>query len=103
MLNKIGSSNVALIESNGGSKRANKRLDKLNIKIHVTADDRDGDSQSQTNISNHIQDTALSAPHCLNKRKKPENYLYFNNGDIQDHLQYTPVPYAEKIKQHFNT
>ncbi len=68
------------ITSESSKKRNSKRLDKLNIKIQVNQEEGlNGDhaSFSSHSISSHVADTALSAPHCLNKRKRPENF-YFN-------------------------
>jgi hypothetical protein len=86
--------------SESSNRRNSKRLDKLNIKIQVNQDEAhnaDHGTVSSHSISSHIADTALSAPHCLNKRKKPENF-HFNGIQNMDYMQYTPVPYSEKLK-----
>lgn len=59
--------------SESSNRRNSKRLDKLNIKIQVNQDEGhnvDHATVSSHSLSSHIADTALSAPHCLNKRKK---------------------------------
>jgi hypothetical protein len=76
-VNSNGISNGKTSESS--NRRNSKRLEKLNIKIQVNQDDgHNADPATATasshSISSHIADNALSAPHCLNKRKKPENF-----------------------------